>query len=872
LGHYPLHESTKQSLNSTHTLKRSLEAMEGGLGMGSWSKATSTELRWNVFHDKDPVEFWWRDPITVARWLLRQPCNSESLVYHPEKRFVDGRREYREMNTGTWWWEEQAKVSSGCTVVPILLFSDSTHLTNFAGDKKAWPIYMSIGNLDSTTRMKPSTQSVVMIGLLPQKFKHSTQGPSGRNNEKQGRFNDYIIHKVLGHVLQALVRSEGNSGDRGDSEDRAFYALCADGRWRLCVPRIAGWIADYPEHTLLQGIDGNLCPWCEVPKSRMSEYPLNFPERNHALYARLYHRMDPRLLELGVKPMANTLWWLICNPVDLPKPDVLHTIQLGMLKHLLEWIHAFLKQYNRLDRFNAIWLSIPAYLDMTRRTKAYEEISQWTGKEYKTMSRFLTGCLASTLSEPSRPEKRVFDKAILCTRALCEFFLYCQYPVHNDVSSDSMEDSLSCFHETKDVFQIYRAGKKGQKAANSLRSELMGERDRALQQAKGTSAKDRVRLSWNRKINTEMQQELREHGHFNFPKIHLLGHFRKSIERFGALLQHSTTTTEISHKGQIKRGFQRSNRTGDYYQQILRYNARREAFAIRKLNVASMSPPAQPAGPEEPHVRPATVLGSRQFKDGKGSIRTFVDLLGKLCNDDHRDILLVSMQKFLRRGGFDVSEEGLFNAPSSLYHKLEVHVAEYGTGKWQLQRLRCTSSAGWHNGPPRFDWVWWRADPQLRTLQSRPREPRPQRALAYNALRGRLPVRLLVAFKISLPTVDRNQLQLGLVEKTQAVHGGKADRASAMVRVTRATQGERYQIVHISHIDGAAHLIPFDPKADTNTSWLVNSHIDIETWNEVVLVDEEHSEDGMDVDREDGDYEDNLGTEPQEVSLWSDEE
>jgi hypothetical protein len=93
-----------------------------------------------------------------------------------------------------------------------------------------------------------------------------------------------------------------------------------------------------------------------------------------------------------------------------------------------------------------------------------------------------------------------------------------------------------------------------------------------------------------------------------------------------------------------------------------------------------------------------------------------------------------------------------------------------------------------------------------------------------------------------------------------------------MVRVTRATQGERYQIVHISHFDGATHLIPFDPKADTNTSWLVNSHIDIETWNEVVLVDEEHSEDGMDVDREDGDYEDNLGTEPQEVSLWSDEE
>jgi hypothetical protein len=132
-----------------------------------------------------------------------------------------------------------------------------------------------------------------------------------------------------------------------------------------------------------------------------------------------------------------------------------------------------------------------------------------------------------------------------------------------------------------------------------------------------------------------------------------------------------------------------------------------------------------------------------------------------------------------------------------------------------------------------------------------------------------------VAFKISLLTDDDHQLpdlQLGLVEKTQAVNGGKAERASAMVRVARATQGDRYQIVYISHIDGAAHLIPFDPKADTNTSWLVNSHLDIETWNEVVNVDEEHSEDGMDVDGEDGDYEDNLGTEPQALSFWSDED
>jgi len=56
---------------------------------------------------------------------------------------------------------------------------------------------------------------------------------------------------------------------------------------------------------------------------------------------------------------------LDCVPSDLPKPDLLHTMQLGMLKHLLWWLSDFLKQYKRLEVFNNIWISVPAYLDMS---------------------------------------------------------------------------------------------------------------------------------------------------------------------------------------------------------------------------------------------------------------------------------------------------------------------------------------------------------------------------------------------------------------------------------------------------------------------------------------------------------------------------
>jgi hypothetical protein len=45
--------------------------------------------------------------------------------------------------------------------------SDATHLTNFSGDKKAWPIYMTIGNLSAATRMKHTMRSVLLVACLP---------------------------------------------------------------------------------------------------------------------------------------------------------------------------------------------------------------------------------------------------------------------------------------------------------------------------------------------------------------------------------------------------------------------------------------------------------------------------------------------------------------------------------------------------------------------------------------------------------------------------------------------------------------------------------------------------------------------------------
>jgi hypothetical protein len=84
---------------------------------------------------------------------------------------------------------------------------------------------------------------------------------------------------------------------------------------------------------------------------------------------------DAELSTRQVDRGFNVFRHIPCIVSDLPKPDVLHTMQIGMLDHLPKWIFHFTKTHEWLDKYNAIWLSIPAYHDLTPKNKSYEEVS-----------------------------------------------------------------------------------------------------------------------------------------------------------------------------------------------------------------------------------------------------------------------------------------------------------------------------------------------------------------------------------------------------------------------------------------------------------------------------------------------------------------
>jgi len=72
-------------------------------------------------------------------------------------------------------------------------------------------------------------------------------------------------------------------------------------------------------------------------------------------------------------------------------------------------------------------------------------------------------------------------------------------------------------------------------------------------------------------------------------------------------------------------------------------------------------------------------------------------------------------------------------------------------------------------------------------------------------------------------------------QTTTLAAGGTPERASSMVKVIKPTTSSGYTVLSSDKIGGAAYLIPKEPDCSgiKNKGWLVNSHIDLATWNEV---------------------------------------
>jgi hypothetical protein len=133
---------------------------------------------------------------------------------------------------------------------------------------------------------------------------------------------------------------------------------------------------------------------------------------------------------------------ITCILSDHPNTNLHHTMQISILDNVQKCIFHFMKTHERLDKYNSIWLSVPAYHNLTPKNQSYEKDSQWHGKEMKEMSRYLLGVVTQSLRGGSPTQHPIFNRAIQCTRAVLVFSMYARYRSHNDATLSSMEEAL----------------------------------------------------------------------------------------------------------------------------------------------------------------------------------------------------------------------------------------------------------------------------------------------------------------------------------------------------------------------------------------------------------------------------------------------
>jgi len=150
--------------------------------------------------------------------------------------------------------------------------SNGTHISNFAGNKKEWPLYMTIGNLSSKVRQTASTHSVVMVAVLPTPIK--TVNIPQTQWDEQRQTNREVLNEVLWQLFQPCTFEQNPSTGSG-----YFNILCSDGNFTCCKPVLATWLAGCPECNGLHHLERHVCFSCECPNKELGDYV--HPEKEH---------------------------------------------------------------------------------------------------------------------------------------------------------------------------------------------------------------------------------------------------------------------------------------------------------------------------------------------------------------------------------------------------------------------------------------------------------------------------------------------------------------------------------------------------------------------------------------------------------------
>ncbi|KAL1715521.1 hypothetical protein EV715DRAFT_207209 [Schizophyllum commune] len=393
---------------------------------------------------EEVLELWRRDPIDCIRELVGNPAFKGKTVYAPQRVFREKdaahngvNREYSEMWTADWWWDVQGTLPSGSTVTPVILSSDKTQLSTFSGDKQAWPVYLSIGNIAKEVRRKASSHSTILVGYIPV-TKLECFSADKRSDEGYRLF-----HECMRDLLHPLVKAAQDGVEM----------TCSDGWVRRIHPILSAYVADYPEQCLVCCIRENACPRCTVPPHlRGDPSPVNtvYRDPKSTISALVDHGKgldEPEFVDLNLRAV-DPFWseMQYCDIFACMTPDILHQLHLGLFKeHYRKWAMQCFPGTSgeRKAEMDARFRTMSIHQSMRHFGKGISTTTQWTGHEYKEMEKQFLGAI----------DGAVDPGVVRAGRGLLDFIYYAHLEVHTDVSLRLMDAAWSAFHANKGSFE-----------------------------------------------------------------------------------------------------------------------------------------------------------------------------------------------------------------------------------------------------------------------------------------------------------------------------------------------------------------------------------------------------------------------------------
>ncbi|KAG8690900.1 hypothetical protein FRC11_008260 [Ceratobasidium sp. 423] len=322
-------------------------------------------------------------------------------------------RVYADMADADWWWKEMTTLSVMC------------------GGQKAYPVYVSFGNLDKEWRRKPSKHGTYLLGYLPVDAFEDIPD----DNERR-RLKADLVHRAMDKMLEPLrVASE-----------QGVEMWCPDGRLRRIYPRVAAYTADWPEQNLQCCTSEGGCPICKTSYKNRGQLDdeAELREREETLRAlRIYilTKNKVHLDELGLKPVWP--WWGDIPDVNLHgciTPDLLHQAYQGLFKtHLVRWM----KKILGVDVLNDRFASMPKAEGLAHFTKGLSAVSsnRWTGYQSKQLlAQFLPTVVCGLMPEKTH-----------LVRSLVDFMYRSHVASLTESDLAEMDNDLRIFHEQKDL-------------------------------------------------------------------------------------------------------------------------------------------------------------------------------------------------------------------------------------------------------------------------------------------------------------------------------------------------------------------------------------------------------------------------------------